>query len=97
MQNSSEYPEQVHDLAISLFGNQIVDQSKQGNNSGSSCQHALLTDCSKALEVCLTPRARLMRLSFLDNSRSKLSDVAFTASSMRKRVFPTDVARLFYR
>ncbi|KAG2640802.1 uncharacterized protein LOC120665707 isoform X2 [Panicum virgatum] len=91
-QNSSAYPEQgklftmhdlVHDLAISLFDNQILDQSKQGNNSGSSCQYALLTDCSKALEVCLTPRARLIRLSFLDNSRSKLSDAAFTASSMR--------------
>ncbi|KAG2640814.1 hypothetical protein PVAP13_2KG120600 [Panicum virgatum] len=91
-ENSSAYPEQgklftmhdlVHDLAISLFDNQILDQSKQGNNSGSSCQYALLTDCSKALEVCLTPRARLIRLSFLDNSRSKLSDAAFTASSMR--------------
>ncbi|CAL4899569.1 unnamed protein product [Urochloa decumbens] len=91
-ENSSNYPEQaklftmhdlVHDLAISLFGNQILDQGKQGNNSGSSCQYALLTDCSKALEVCLTPRARLIRLSFLDNSRSKLSDVTSTAGFMR--------------
>jgi hypothetical protein len=27
----------VHDLAISLLGNQILDQSKQGNTRASSC------------------------------------------------------------
>ncbi|XP_039823872.1 receptor tyrosine-protein kinase erbB-2-like isoform X2 [Panicum virgatum] len=36
----------VHDLAISLLGNKILDQSKQGTTWGSSCQYALLNVCS---------------------------------------------------
>ncbi|CAL4984856.1 unnamed protein product [Urochloa decumbens] len=61
----------VHDLADSLLGNQILDQNKQGNTRGSSCQYALLNDCSKPLELCLTSRARLITLRFLDSCRSK--------------------------
>jgi len=60
MQTSEGYYEQatfftmhdlVHDLAISLLGNQILDQNKQGNTRGSSCQYALLRDCSRPLEL----------------------------------------------
>jgi len=67
----------VHDLAISLLSNQILDQSKQGNTRGSSYQYALLSDCSRLLELSLTSRARLIALRFLDGCRSELSGAAF--------------------
>ncbi|XP_039776656.1 disease resistance protein RGA2-like isoform X4 [Panicum virgatum] len=74
----------VHDLAISLLGNQILDQSKQSNTGGSSCQYALLRDCSRPLEYCLTSHARLVALRFLEGCRSKLSGAAFApARSLR--------------
>jgi len=74
----------VHDLAISLLGNQILDQSKQGNTRGSSCQYALLRDCSRPLELCLTSPARLIALHFLEGCRSELSGAAFSpARSLR--------------
>ncbi|CAN6244325.1 unnamed protein product [Urochloa humidicola] len=74
----------VRDLAVSLLGNQIMDQRKQGNNRGSSCQYALLSDCRKPLESCFTSRARLVALRFLDGCRSKLSGAAITrARSLR--------------
>ncbi|XP_039824095.1 putative disease resistance protein RGA1 isoform X3 [Panicum virgatum] len=74
----------VHDLAISLLGNQILDQSKHGNTRGSSCQYALLRDCSKPVELCLTSRARLIALHFLDGCSSELSSAAFApARSLR--------------
>ncbi|XP_039822755.1 putative disease resistance protein RGA3 [Panicum virgatum] len=67
----------VHDLAISLLGNQILDETKQRKTRGSSCQYALLTDCSRPLELCLTSPARLVALHFLEGYRSKLSGAAF--------------------
>ncbi|KAG2561512.1 hypothetical protein PVAP13_8KG164900 [Panicum virgatum] len=74
----------VHDLAISLLGNKILDQSKQGNTGGSSCQYALLRDCSRPLELCLTSRERLIALRFLQGCRRKLSSAAFApARSLR--------------
>ncbi|KAJ1273841.1 hypothetical protein BS78_05G016000 [Paspalum vaginatum] len=69
----------VHDLAVSLIGNQILDQSQQGNTGGSSCQYALLSDYSKPLEFCLTSQARLVALRFLDGCRRiQVSGAAFT-------------------
>jgi len=74
----------VHDLAISILGNQILYQSEQGNTRGSSCQYALLRDCSSPLELSLTSRARLIALRFLDGCRSELSGAAFApARSLR--------------
>jgi len=67
----------VHDLAILLLGNQILDQSKQGNTTGSSCQYALLRDCSGPLEKYLTSPATLIALRFLEGCRSELSSAAF--------------------
>jgi len=69
----------VHDLAISLLGNQILDQSRQGNTRGSICQYALLRDCSRPLEKCLTSPARLIALHFVD-SWGRLSGAAFAPS-----------------
>ncbi|KAG2557963.1 hypothetical protein PVAP13_8NG104301 [Panicum virgatum] len=74
----------VHDLATSLLGNRILDQSGQGNTRGSSCQYALLSDCSKALELCLTSRERLIALRFLDCCSTELGGAAFApARSLR--------------
>ncbi|CAL4984816.1 unnamed protein product [Urochloa decumbens] len=75
----------VHDLAISLLGNQILDQSKEGNTRRSSCQYALLSDCSKPLESCLSSHRSLVALRFLDGCRSKLTAAAF-APAMFLRV-----------
>ena len=94
MQNFEMYHEEatlftmddlVHDLATLLLGNQIMDQSKQGNAMGSSsCQYALLTDCSKPLELWLTSHERLIALRFLGCCITELSGAAFApARSLR--------------
>ncbi|CAL5017354.1 unnamed protein product [Urochloa decumbens] len=74
----------VHDLAVSLLGDQILDQSKQVNIRGSSCHYALLTDCSKPLESCTAYPARLSALRFMDCQVTELYGVAFEpAESLR--------------
>ncbi|CAL4984853.1 unnamed protein product [Urochloa decumbens] len=74
----------VHDLAISLIGDRILDQSKQCDTMGSSCEYALLSDCSRPLGLWLTSHERLIALRFLDSCKSKLSGVAFApAKSLR--------------
>ncbi|WVZ83910.1 hypothetical protein U9M48_031005 [Paspalum notatum var. saurae] len=73
----------VHDLAISLLGTEVLDQSQQSNNRGSDCKYALLSDGSKPLEVCLTSRARLIALRFLDDCRSKVISGAISAPASR--------------
>ncbi|KAG2565721.1 hypothetical protein PVAP13_7NG135100 [Panicum virgatum] len=74
----------VHDLAISVLGVEILDQSKQGNTGGSSCRYALLTDCSKPLESCTTSPARLWALRFLDCRWTMVHGAAFEpAESLR--------------
>ncbi|KAJ1256937.1 hypothetical protein BS78_K259900 [Paspalum vaginatum] len=55
----------VHDLAISILGGEILDQSKQGNTRGSACLYALLNDCTKPLELCSSSPERLRALRFL--------------------------------
>ncbi|CAL5027877.1 unnamed protein product [Urochloa decumbens] len=71
----------VHDLAVSVLGDRILDQSKQVNTGGSSCRYALLTDCSKALESCTSSLARLRALHFLDcRWRAGLHGAAFEAA-----------------
>ncbi|CAN6247458.1 unnamed protein product [Urochloa humidicola] len=67
----------VHDLAISLLGDEILDQSKQGNTEGSSCLYALLTDCRKPLGSCLVSPATLSALHFLDCRWTELHGAAF--------------------
>ena len=59
----------VHDLAISLLGNRILDQSEQRNTRGSSCQYALLNVCSMPLESFTTSPATLIALRFMDCRR----------------------------
>ncbi|CAL5067350.1 unnamed protein product [Urochloa decumbens] len=74
----------VHDLAISLLGDQILDQTKQVNTGGSNCCYALLTDCSKPLESCTASLARLSALRFLDCWWTELHGAAFEpAESLR--------------
>jgi len=82
----------VHDLAISLLGNQILDQSKQGNTRGSSCQYALLTDFSKPLESFMTSPATLIALRFLDRCRTEPCGAVF-APAMSLRVL--DLSKCF--
>ncbi|CAL5032475.1 unnamed protein product [Urochloa decumbens] len=74
----------VHDLAVSVLGDKILDQSKQANTGGSRCSYALLTDCSKALELCTSSPGRLSALHFVDCRWIELHGVAFEcAESLR--------------
>jgi Leucine-rich repeat (LRR) protein len=52
----------VHDLAISLLSNQMLDQNKQGNTSGGSFQHVLLSDQNKSIELIYDSHQRLKEL-----------------------------------
>ncbi|KAF8715365.1 hypothetical protein HU200_027001 [Digitaria exilis] len=71
----------VHDLAISLLGDKILDQSKQGNAaSGNRYCYALLSDCSKPLESCMASPAGLSALRFLDCQGTELHGSAFEAA-----------------
>ncbi|CAL5027869.1 unnamed protein product [Urochloa decumbens] len=73
----------VHDLAISVLGDKILDQSKQGNSGGSKCSYALLTNCSKGLESCMGSPDSLSALHFVD-CRTELHGAAFEcAESLR--------------
>ncbi|CAO2042019.1 unnamed protein product [Urochloa humidicola] len=67
----------VHDLAVSLLGDKFLDQSIQDNTSGTSCCYALLADCSKPLELCMTSPATLSALRFVDCRTTELHGAAF--------------------
>ncbi|CAL5067362.1 unnamed protein product [Urochloa decumbens] len=67
----------VHDLAVSLLGDKILDQSIQDNTGGTSCGYALLADCSKPLESCITSPATLSALRFVDCWTTELRGASF--------------------
>lgn len=71
----------VHDLAVLLLGDEIMDQRQQGNTLSSSCRYALLTDSSKPLELCLSSCARLTALRFIDCRRTELCGAAFAPAN----------------
>ncbi|XP_039776216.1 putative disease resistance protein RGA4 isoform X2 [Panicum virgatum] len=71
----------VHDLATTLLGEEILDQSKQGYTGGSSCRFALLTDCSKPLESSTTSLAMLRALRFMDCRDCEVHGSAFCAAN----------------
>ncbi|CAL5067360.1 unnamed protein product [Urochloa decumbens] len=74
----------VHDLAVSLLGDKILDQSNEDNTGGSSSCYALLADCRKPLEPCMTFPAKLSALRFLRGSMTELHGAAFEpAESLR--------------
>ncbi|CAD6257254.1 unnamed protein product [Miscanthus lutarioriparius] len=71
----------VHDLAVLLLGDEIMDQRQQGNTLSSSCRYALVTDSSKPLELCLSSCARLTALRFIDCRRTELCGSAFAPAN----------------
>ncbi|CAL5027875.1 unnamed protein product [Urochloa decumbens] len=74
----------VHDLAISLIGDEVLDQSRQGNTREGRYCYALLGDCSKPLESCMTSPAHLRALRFLDCQDTELQGASFEpAESLR--------------
>ncbi|CAO2034768.1 unnamed protein product [Urochloa humidicola] len=74
----------VHDLAISLIGDKILDQSRQANARGSKYNYALLGDCSQPLESFVTSPAHLSALRFLDCQDTELHGASFEpAESLR--------------
>ncbi|KAF8697195.1 hypothetical protein HU200_036196 [Digitaria exilis] len=70
----------VHDLATSLLGDEILDQSIQGNTRGSSCRYALLLDCSKPLESYMPCPASLSALRYVDCQGTELRGSAFESA-----------------
>ena len=91
MQTSEVYSEKatvftmhdlVHDLAISLLGNKLLDKSKQENTMGKSedyHQYAVLGDCS--MPLWLTSAAQLIALRFFDCHSTKLRGAAFAPAT----------------
>ena len=71
----------VHDLATTLLGEKILDQSKEDYTGGSSCRFALLTDCSKPLESSTTSLAMLRALRFMDCRDCEVHGSAFCAAN----------------
>lgn len=70
----------VHDLARSVMANEVLDASKNGNIGGSSCLYALLTDCSKPLNLSMICPAKLRTIRFLDCSKIVVSGAAFSSA-----------------
>ncbi|KAF8667220.1 hypothetical protein HU200_052882 [Digitaria exilis] len=70
----------VHDLATSLLGDEILDQSRPGNTNANSSKYALILNCSKSLESCTTSPASLSALRFLDYEGSELSGFSFESA-----------------
>jgi Leucine-rich repeat (LRR) protein len=74
----------VHDLAISLLGNKLLDKSKQENTmrKNKDYQYAVLRDCR--MPLWLTREAQLKALHFLECSGTALRGAAFApATSLR--------------
>ncbi|TVU43522.1 hypothetical protein EJB05_10000, partial [Eragrostis curvula] len=74
----------VHDLARSVMVHEVFDGTKVGNAVGWSCRYALLTDCSKPLEIPTTSAIKIRALRFLNCRRIELCSAAFSsAKSLR--------------
>ncbi|KAM0854593.1 hypothetical protein ACQ4PT_050329 [Festuca glaucescens] len=70
----------VHDLARSVMANEVLDASKNGNIGGSSCLYALLTDCSKPLNLSIISPANIRTLRFLDCGKIVVCGAAFSSA-----------------
>jgi Leucine-rich repeat (LRR) protein len=70
----------VHDLARSVMANEVLDASKNGNIGGSSCLYALLTDCSKPLNLSIICPAKIRTLRFLDCGKIVVCGAAFSSA-----------------
>ncbi|WVZ54284.1 hypothetical protein U9M48_005106 [Paspalum notatum var. saurae] len=71
----------VHDFAGLKLEDKILDTSKKGSTRGSTCQYALLTDCSKPLGLSLTCPRYLRALRFLDCGKIELCGDAFSSAA----------------
>jgi Leucine-rich repeat (LRR) protein len=65
----------VHDLATVILADQLNDK---GNVGGNRCRYALLTDCSKPLQVSVSSPGILKALHFLDCGKIPLCVDAFS-------------------
>uniref|UniRef100_A0ACD5X2Y4 Uncharacterized protein n=2 Tax=Avena sativa TaxID=4498 RepID=A0ACD5X2Y4_AVESA len=65
----------VHDLATVILADQI---NNKGNVGGNRCRYALLTDCSKPLQVSVSSPATLKALHFRDCGKIWLCGDAFS-------------------
>ncbi|XP_037438962.1 putative disease resistance protein RGA3 [Triticum dicoccoides] len=67
----------VHDLARALLADKV---NEKGNAVGSNCQYALLTDCSKPLQLSMTSPENIKTLLFLDCGKIELHGCAFSSA-----------------
>uniref|UniRef100_A0A453HKW9 Disease resistance protein RGA3 n=1 Tax=Aegilops tauschii subsp. strangulata TaxID=200361 RepID=A0A453HKW9_AEGTS len=70
----------VHDLARSIMANEVLDASKNGSIGGSSCLYAMLTDCSKPLNLSVISPAKIRTLRFLDCGKIVVCGAAFSSA-----------------
>jgi Leucine-rich repeat (LRR) protein len=64
----------AHDLARAILADQVNDK---GNAGGNRCRYALLTDCTKPLQLSVTSPANIIALHFLDCRELELRGDAF--------------------
>lgn len=68
----------VHDLARAILADQVNEKGKPG---GGRCRYALLTDCSKPLQLSVTSPAYIKSLYFLDCGKLELRGDAFSLAT----------------
>ncbi|XP_047065630.1 putative disease resistance protein RGA3 [Lolium rigidum] len=81
----------VHDLARAILADQVNVKDKSGGNK---CRYALLTDCTKPMQLAVTCPANLRALHFLNCCSLELCDDAFSLPTcLRLRVL--DLSKCF--
>jgi Leucine-rich repeat (LRR) protein len=68
----------VHDLARFVMADELFDAGKVGNIWGSSCRYAVLTDCSKPLNLSVVSPSKIRALHFQGCSSIALHSIAFS-------------------
>ncbi|CAL4988566.1 unnamed protein product [Urochloa decumbens] len=68
----------VHDLARFVMADELLEPGKAGNIQGSSCRYAVLTDCSKPLNLSVVSPSKIRALHFQGCSSIVLHSVAFS-------------------
>uniref|UniRef100_A0A8R7QAI0 Protein kinase domain-containing protein n=1 Tax=Triticum urartu TaxID=4572 RepID=A0A8R7QAI0_TRIUA len=68
----------VHNLARSILADQVNDK---GGAGGNRCRYALLTDCTKPLQLSMTSPANIKALHFLDCGKLALHEDAFSLAT----------------
>ncbi|GJN06291.1 hypothetical protein PR202_ga24004 [Eleusine coracana subsp. coracana] len=71
----------VHDLVISVMGDELLDASKEFIKCGASnCRYAFLADCSKPLSSYVTYPDKIRALRFLGSGKTGQCSIGFSTA-----------------